>query len=40
MITDVIFKRVGDSRPYPDHGLSSRATGPTCPRARSASTSW
>ena len=24
MITGVIFKRVGDGRPYPDHGLSSR----------------
>ena len=24
MITGVIFKRVGDGRPYPDHGLTSR----------------
>ncbi len=24
MLTSVIFKRVGDSRPYPDHGLSAR----------------
>ena len=24
MITAVIFKRVGDGRPYPDHGLDSR----------------
>ena len=39
MITGVIFKRVGDGRPYPDHGLT-RAPGPSCPRARSGSTSW
>ncbi len=24
MLTGVIFKRVGDSRPYPEHGLSNR----------------
>ena len=24
MLAGVIFKRVGDGRPYPDHGLSPR----------------
>jgi Arc/MetJ family transcription regulator len=28
----VIFKRVGDERPYPDHGLSSRAWAQLPPR--------
>jgi len=32
MITGVIFKRVGDGRPYPDHGLSSRAWAELPPR--------
>ncbi len=29
---DVIFKRVGDGRPYPDHGMSSRAWAAVPPR--------
>ena len=29
----VIFKRVGEGRPYPDHGLSSRAWAELPPRA-------
>ncbi len=28
----MIFKRVGDGRPYPDHGLSSRAWADVPPR--------
>lgn len=28
----VIFKRIGDGRPYPDHGLSSRAWAAVPPR--------
>ena len=32
MITGVIFKRVGDGRPYPDHGLTSRAWADLPPR--------
>ena len=36
----VIFKAVGDGRPYPDHGRDRRATGPTCRHAWSGSTSW
>ena len=32
MITGVIFKRVGDGRPYPDHGLTSRAWAELPPR--------
>ena len=28
----MIFKRVGDGRPYPDHGLSSRAWAAVPPR--------
>jgi Arc/MetJ family transcription regulator len=28
----VIFKRVGDGRPYPDHGLTSRAWAEVPPR--------
>ena len=32
MITGVIFKRVGVSRPYPDHGLTSRAWADLPPR--------
>jgi Arc/MetJ family transcription regulator len=28
----VIFKRVGDGRPYPDHGLSGRAWAEVSPR--------
>ena len=28
----VIFKRVGDGRPYPDHGMSSRAWAKVPPR--------
>ena len=27
----MIFKAVGDSRPYPDHGRRPRGTGPTVP---------
>ena len=29
---DVIFKRVGEGRPYPDHGLTSRAWAALPPR--------
>ena len=32
MITAVIFKRVGDGRPYPDHGLDSRGWADLPPR--------
>ena len=32
MITGVIFKRVGDGRPYPDHGLDSRGWADLPPR--------
>ena len=31
-ITDVIFKRVGDGRPYPDHGLTGRGWNEIAPR--------
>ena len=36
----VIFKRVGDGRPYPDHGLTSRGLGGGAARVRCGSTSW
>jgi Arc/MetJ family transcription regulator len=31
MLTKVIFKAVGDSKPYPDHGLSQRQWGDVAP---------
>jgi Arc/MetJ family transcription regulator len=31
MLTKVIFKAVGESRPYPDHGLSQREWGAVAP---------
>jgi Arc/MetJ family transcription regulator len=31
MLGSVIFKAVGDSRPYPDHGLSQREWGEVAP---------
>lgn len=32
IVTTVIFKRVGDSRPYPDHGMNSREWSQVAPR--------
>src|SRR6478735_12540887 len=32
IVTGVIFKRVGEGRPYPDHGMSSRAWAAVPPR--------
>lgn len=31
IVADVIFKRVGHGRPYPDHGLDSRAWAKVAP---------
>lgn len=31
-LASVIFKRIGDGRPYPDHGLTSRAWAQVPPR--------
>lgn len=36
----MIFKRVGEGRPYPDHGLTSLGTGQRLHHARSGSMNW